>query len=283
MIKKVNKDCKIFENGELYKDRYLFYGMMSTLDNSNDMYSDDNNYLIVYDKDSSNIWIWTKDNIDNMSFLMQKFILSDIKKVINLYPDNFTNNIICKPSLYQLLSKNFLNQPVEKLTCMVCNNLTKPKECDGSIYIPSDNALDIDVLRNIYFEYSYELYGKDSISLESSKVKVKQMIENGSLYAWKNNKGEIVSMVDCQDDNNFGVLTSLYTREYERGKGYGSNLIYTLTKEIKESERKPIIYVESGNSISMNIYQKIGYETKGEIYYIANSPLKTNYKGGKLK
>lgn len=283
MIKKIDRYCEIFESKEFECDKYLFYGMVIALKDCKEIYSDGSNYVILLDEDNSNIWIWTNDNVSNMSFLMQKFILSDIKKIIDLYSNNFSKSIICKPSLYQLLQKNLMNKKEENLTCMVCNNLKKPNECDGSIYFPSNNDVDIENLSDIYYDCNYELYGKDGVIKESSKVKVKQMIENGSLYAWKNNKGEIVSMVDCQDDNNFGVLTSLYTREYERGKGYGSNLIYTLTKEIKESERKPIIYVESGNSISMNTYKKIGYENKGEICYIANSPLKTNYKGGKLK
>ena len=47
------------------------------------MYSDEKNCLIVYDNASSNIWIWTKDNIDKMSFLFKSSLLSEINKIIN--------------------------------------------------------------------------------------------------------------------------------------------------------------------------------------------------------
>ena len=283
MIKKVDRNCKIFESDELYNDKYLFHGMMGIIDNSYDMYSDEKNCLIVYDNASSNIWIWTKDNIDKMSFLFKSSLLSEINKIIKLYSDDFSKNIICKPSLYVLLKKKLMNEKEEQLTCMDCEVLKQPQECDGSIYFPSDNKLDIDNLGEIYFDCNCELYGKNNVTLEDSKIKIQEMIRNGSLYAWKNNKGEVVSMIECQEDNSFGNLTSLYTIKDEREKGYGSNLVYYLTSVIKESERRPVIYVENVNNISMNTYEKVGYKDRGQLCYIANSPIKNNYKGGKLK
>ncbi|XP_031557107.1 uncharacterized protein LOC116293779 [Actinia tenebrosa] len=57
-----------------------------------------------------------------------------------------------------------------------------------------------------------------------------------------------------------GCISSLQTNESHRGKGLAKAIIAELVRQAEKEEMTPIVYIEEGNSISQNLFEKIGFK-----------------------
>ncbi len=276
MLKKIDKDNKIFQSTEYLKDKTKFHVIAKNFSSSDLMlYSDEETYIICRGKIGWPTWIWTIDNFpgDKINELIEalEYYLSDEEK------DKFT----CKKELYeQLISKGYAKINTDdyfEMGSLYCKEAKKPKECDGLISKPLDSEKDL--LTKYWYEDTLEMVGVDAISLEQAKEDVEAMMESNNLYVWRNANNKIVSMVYYKVVDDEACLNHVYTPVEERGKGYAANLIYYLTDKLIKSGLIPLLYTDYNYAPSNKAYINAGYESTGILINFSCSKEKIKIKG----
>jgi predicted GNAT family acetyltransferase len=97
--------------------------------------------------------------------------------------------------------------------------------------------------------------------LESAALLAQQKMQNGDLFLWQNEAGEMVSMVAKSRPTRHGISISLvFTPEKLRGKGYATACVATLSQQLlDEGYQFCTLFTDLDNPISNHIYEKIGY------------------------
>lgn len=255
MIKKLENIRDIFKIDDFRKDLNVFSIVVrDALKDSREIYSDNDNYVIII-RDDFTI-VWTKDNIDIVPLL-------DVVNII----ENFSNNtILCKRELASILDIGIV---YDEINCMQCKKIRKPKGCSGFLYLPTN--YDIDILSKCFFEYAQETNYKKINSLEDAYGLVQRIMDENYIYAWKEGK-TIVSMASYSSYGNQSKISNVYTIPEARKKGYAQNLIYAITNEMLNDDMIPSIYIK--DNVSKSLYKKIGYDSVGDLLMFNNNKVK---------
>ena len=242
MIKKLENIRDIFKIDDFRKDLNVFSIVVKdALKDSREIYSDNDNYVIII-RDDFTI-VWTRDNIDIVPLL-------DVVNII----ENFSNNtILCKRELSSILDIGIV---YDEINCMQCKKIRKPKGCSGFLYLPTN--YDIDILSKCFFEYAQETNYKKINSLEDAYGLVQRIMDENCIYAWKDNK-RIVSMASYSSNGMQSKICNVYTIPEARKRGYAQNLIYAITNEMLNDDLVPSIYIK--DEVAYKLYKKIGYES----------------------
>lgn len=86
-------------------------------------------------------------------------------------------------------------------------------------------------------------------------------INERRLHVWCDDTGRIVSMAAWAGPTPNGVRVNfVYTPPELRGRGFASNCVATLTRQLLASGRKSVfLFTDMANPVSNRIYQRIGY------------------------
>ena len=259
-MKKINKDNRIFLSEEFQKDRYKFYIILKNLDSPElELYSDEENYIICRGSKKWPTWIWTKDNFD-------KDKINEIEELMKLYlTGNDKDKFTCKKELYDLLlNRNFEDLNKEdyfEMGFLICHKTKKPKLCDGTISIPTEE--DLPVLQKYFYDDHNEMNGVDTITLDEAKIKAQEYLDSGMFYVLRNRDNKIVSMAGYNVVEDQAKINAVYTPKEERRKGYAANLIYLMTNDLLDKNLVPLLYTDYNYIPSNKAYVNAGYEDKG--------------------
>jgi predicted GNAT family acetyltransferase len=92
---------------------------------------------------------------------------------------------------------------------------------------------------------------------------VDRWLPAGQLWIWDD--GEPVSMAVAREQVEEVVrLAGVYTPPEKRNRGYAGACVSDLSKQIRESGCRPILYTDLGNPTSNSIYRRIGYRAVAE-------------------
>ena len=105
----------------------------------------------------------------------------------------------------------------------------------------------------------------DKQSLDSYRRAAEEGIRNGSLFLWKNEEGKYVASCNYRPDEDMASIGLVYTRQEDRRKHYAENLVYYVTKIVKEAGYLPILYTDADYVASNACYEKIGYILRGKL------------------
>lgn len=231
-----------------------------------DIYTNNESFIICYSNYPYPIWIWCKDltNDDDIllisnilkndyiskgkySFIMNEELLKKLKDI-----DNSFSKLTYKMDLlsYKLTDIN-----------QITNN------CDG--FMIKATIDDVDYLAEINKDAHYEMENLE-FSLEECKKKVIELINNDNLYVWKNKDDEIVATINKSIDGIYVKIGLVYTVPKHRRKGYAINVVYSISKELLESNLTPILYTDGGYEASNECYKKIGYKQVGKLVNVGN-------------
>lgn len=111
-----------------------------------------------------------------------------------------------------------------------------------------------------------DCFPKDLKPRDKAQTMFKRFVEDKSLYLWKNEKSEIVSMAaKNRESRNAATISMVYTPNEHRGKGYGSIVTALVSKRMLDNGKlKCNLFTDLSNPTSNSIYQKIGYKMIGE-------------------
>ena len=266
MIKQV--DNKVFNLNKFQRDIYLFRNLKN---DNNEIYSDEENYIVSFDRKNMSVLICTLDNIDIS-------LIPEIKEIIYHFVTNYDKvNFICKKELYQVLSQDIFNLINEKgyfeMDLLTCDDVKTLKTCDGYLYIPT--IFDRTILSKFLYNSYKECENNNYLTYNEAEKIIEILMRDNRLYAWKNNDGKIVSMISYNNNGEEADLSHVYTIDYEKNKGCASNLIATITKEIIKEDFFPMIFLKHDNYLG-SLYRKVGY-------YVYNSLVCFNCSREKVK
>jgi hypothetical protein len=92
---------------------------------------------------------------------------------------------------------------------------------------------------------------------------VGQWLPSGLVWIWDD--GEPVSMAVARRPVESVVrVAAVYTPPGKRNRGYAGACVGDLSKRIRESGHRPILYTDLGNPASNSIYRRIGYRAVSE-------------------
>lgn len=134
--------------------------------------------------------------------------------------------------------------------------------CGGSMGFVREG--DIPSLIGVWQDMHMEMEGR-SFTPEHCERSIRRRVEEKSLFAWRNDAGNIVALTGRGDQEGYGKITSVYTLPEYRRKGYAINLVHGVTKTILQDGLIPILYTNADYAASNACYQKIGYTLVGQL------------------
>lgn len=101
--------------------------------------------------------------------------------------------------------------------------------------------------------------------LERCRERVRESIEAGGLFLWRDGCGETVCMTCRHDDAPFSRLALVYTLPGYRRRGYAANLVHGVAQSILDDGLTPILYADADYAASNVCYRKLGFYEVGSV------------------
>jgi len=134
----------------------------------------------------------------------------------------------------------------------------------GEIFVATTDHQEI--ASNFVLGFLNDCFPNEKSPDECARETVTRHIQNGSLFLWKNSKGDTVSMAaKNRESRNAAAISLVYTPKELRGQGYESRIVARLTQKLlDEGKSKCNLFTDLKNPTSNSSYQKIGYRFLGE-------------------
>lgn len=229
--------------------------------NCKDIYTNHNSIVICYSTPPYPIWVYVKD-IEN---------IEDIKVV----KDCLKNNYLLKGDFNIIADEKLLNKLIELddyfsntkikmdlLSYRLDELIDISYKVDGHFELAKEK--DLDYLAVLFKDMIYEME-QLTFSIDECKEKVKTHLSNKTLFTWINSKDEIVCLTSKGGFGSYSKISSVYTLPSERRKGYAINLVYNVSRIIKEEGLTPVLYTDGGYVASNECYKKIGFYQVGRL------------------
>jgi GNAT superfamily N-acetyltransferase len=101
-------------------------------------------------------------------------------------------------------------------------------------------------------------------SANDTELRVDRALAAGQIWLWDQN-GETTSMAVAREPVQAVVrLAGVYTPPEKRKHGYAAACVHALSKRLRESGHRCILYTDLGNPTSNSIYRRIGYKAVAE-------------------
>ena len=250
----------IFQNYDFVKDLYkynLFGNLLKRV--GYEVNTDNENYCIIsFDTADNDVWLWTKDDINEEL----------LKDVIKSLPDY--GKIVYKAHISNFMDHNIdvINNSKEEFGCYMCKEPIKPdKELTCNFEIAS--LLDQDELTDLWLK-NHKESDKDYIINDETRNQASDYIEKwlkvNGLYLLRdvtNNK--IICFASIQNVPEIGCskIAMAYTREEYRSSGYMKKLIYEMTNIVLNNNLIPVLQTDINYIPSNKSYQNVGYVLDG--------------------
>lgn len=232
------------------------------LPNNKILKTDNKNYLIIEERETETIWLWTKNNLDNDT---KKEIT---KELINKNLLQNKSNIICKKELYDYLITNKIKVKGQlPLKMYICSKIKNIKQAQG--FFNKANYSDKIILSKYYQNNLKETKNID-IEISLALEIIANYLKQECIYVFRNSQGLTTAMATITLNGNQALITNVYTKKESRLKGYCTSLMYNLTKILLEKNLVPILITDYDNISANKVYQKVGYQEQEILINITN-------------
>lgn len=144
-----------------------------------------------------------------------------------------------------------------------CESPVRPAEtADGSIERCGDG--DVDELADFIDLFQREI-GIDKRDRAGYRADAEAFVRAGHAFFWTNGQGAHVASCKWTPDGDMASVNLVYTRPEFRRRHYAQNLVYQVTKQIRETGRTPMLYTDADYAASNACYEKIGYVLRGRL------------------
>ena len=118
--------------------------------------------------------------------------------------------------------------------------------------------------RNLMILWSRAFQQEIGESPDGTELRVDRGLAAGQLWLWEQG-AEVLSMAISRDPVQGLVrLSGVYTPPEKRKHGYAAACVHTLSKKLRDSGFRCILYTDLGNATSNSIYRRIGYRAVAE-------------------
>ena len=256
------KDFELLE-----RDPYTFFVLNKILKQNCDLIRTDHRDLILcYSNHPHPVWLWTSDDCPDQI----KDTAWDL--VAEYLPFSSGYQIIMKSDTADYFVKKGEQTGVrvgvtERMYAYDCPSPVKPAvEADGELYLCTpDDVEEAASLRALFFEY----IGKPIPTYDKLKENVIGHIERGTLFFWKNAKGETVSSCNYKVLGSLACIGAVLTKIGYRRKHYAQNMVYRVSDMISSAGLTPMLYTDADYEASNSCYEKVGYVPKGKVHTVS--------------
>lgn len=245
---------ELLQNPKFNKDKYKFHLFYKMTGEDSLFLGDNMTFCLGRGKEGLPTWVWTEDNLS-----LEK--VKEVEELLKLYYlESEENKFTCKKELY-----NYLKTDLEGLTdyfemgFLQCEKLNHINLSTGHLDKP--NYGDKTTLARFWQDNQKEMEGED-LSFAEALETANYFLDDDKFYVWRNSEGKAVSMGCYTVTANQAKVSHVFTEKSERGHGYCTSLVYSLTKKILEAGLVPLLYTNHNYEASNRAYKKVGYEEK---------------------
>jgi predicted GNAT family acetyltransferase len=254
----------------LFRKDELTFSVLAAIVNSKSriVITDHKRYIICHSCAPFPVWIWVPDDVTDDEL---DIIWEITKSEIPFHNGYGYNTKYCVADYFIKRSREEqinLEITMNLLTYDCEEPIPPSKTSEGCISKPSSG--DIKDITEFIWLFKQDI-GIDMETKEQCRQKAYMLVQEGSLYLWKNSYHENVAMCSYGSDGRLGKVMHVYTKSSERRKGYAENLVYEVTKLIKANGLLPVLYTDADYVASNECYKRIGYVERGKLCTIAVS------------
>lgn len=247
----------------LKNDKYTFFVLSRIMgENCKFLLTDHEKLIICFSQAPHPVWIWTPDNASKQ----------DMEKAYQLATKqgflNGKHHLNLKYDLAAYFIKR-AEQDHKKMTITLnmyaydCPQPIKPAIiADGSIHQCNKNDLDelTDFLDMFHQEVKTDKKDRQGYRLDAEK-----RINARDTYFWQDKDGNNVASCSFKPNGNMASISLVFTRPEFRRKHYAENLVYHISKLVRDAGYIPMLYTDADYKASNACYEKIGYVLKGKL------------------
>lgn len=230
------------------------------------MLTDHESLILCFTGEPFPVWIWNEDDASK----------EDLERAYRLARDNGLMDGRHRFNMKYSLAEYFLQRAKEdgldmsietNMFAYDCPEPIQPTDpVEGELHVCT--AEDLDVLVDFYDLFHDELDADRQIR-EEYRIKAEEGVKYGTLYLWKNSAGEYTTSCSWHPVQDMASIGLVYTREEFRRKHYAENLVYHVTRIVKEIGLVPMLYTDADYAASNACYEKIGYILRGKLCTIS--------------
>lgn len=142
-----------------------------------------------------------------------------------------------------------------------CTEVAAPRDPGGAFRAARLSELE----RLVGFVVAFNEEAHNPGTEATARRMVKRLVETARMFVWER-EGEIVSVATARQPTPRGIRVGyVYTPPAERRKGYASAVTAAVTQRMfDEGYQMCFLYTDATNPTSNAIYQRVGYEPRGE-------------------
>ena len=114
-----------------------------------------------------------------------------------------------------------------------------------------------------------EEIGEGPLTHERSLEKARASITESEFFFWKDENGKNVACCSYKVNQRCATLNSVFTLPEYRRRHYAQQLVYLVTKRLKDKGYTPMLYTDANYAASNACYEKIGYILRGKLCDLA--------------
>jgi RimJ/RimL family protein N-acetyltransferase len=121
---------------------------------------------------------------------------------------------------------------------------------------------DINSVSELAYAYHLSEYKEDAFrDLENIKMGTERAIMANRFYKWQT-ENDITSIIQIvSEQHQLPIIGAFYTHEQHRGKGFGTSLLFSITKHLlSEGNKKCGLVSDATNLISNKLFEQVGYK-----------------------
>ena len=225
------------------------------------IHTDGENVIICHSEGFYPVWVWCRDEDDADAVaavadcLKAHFPLGEGYRY-NLSYGMFERLRQVDAAFAQMkIELNMLSYRLDEL-------LAASHPCDG--HMEAASMADLDLLAPHLQAATQEMEHRER-PLDTCKATLKEKIEAGQQFIWRNGDGELVAMTSYRVDGCYGGVAGVYTLPEHRRRGYAMNLVHGVTAKVLGLGLTPMLYTDADYAASNACYQKIGYKQVGSL------------------
>ncbi len=247
----------------LDSDRYTFFVLRQIMGGNCDLLLTDHEKMIIcYSGAPYPVWIWTPDDL-LPEFLEQIFMVIKENSLIGCGQRFNVKKGLASYLIRRAEKDGFRLEISVNMKVYDCPAPIRPESrVDGVLHLCTNE--DESELAEIIEQFADET-NTDRKNREAYLEDARLFIESGTMYFWKNKHGETVASCKFNPAGELASVNHVYTRPEYRRKHFAENLVYEVTRIVRNAGYLPMLYTDSDYVASNACYEKIGYMFRGEL------------------
>lgn len=258
------RDYALLEN-----EKYTFFVLRRIIGGKCEvLLTDHEKAIICYSCRPYPVWVWTAEKLTDE----EKSKVYEAVKAEGLLDGNHTFNLKYFMADYFIkrAAKEGISLTIkENMLSYSCPEIIEPHIiADGKLRkCDRQDFGELEELIRLFHEETGINIGDETLYSQRAQ----DMLDTGHPFFWCDSEGKIVAVCNIRPSGNLASLGMVYTRKEHRRKHYAENLVFAVSKMIKEAGYIPTLYTDADYAASNSCYKKIGYKIEGQLCTVGSA------------